>query len=113
MRLILVAGLAVITLTAPATATAGPHATSCDRLRFRAVEQVLDYGLARASEGPLASAPDITVDMIVERCRPITRHRARWQYSLVITDETTSTRLADERGTVMITRHRAVWQLTP
>lgn len=104
---LIVAVLALALLAPSATASANP----CRSLKPDVVEHTIDYAMERSTRGELAEALDLRVRIEVRRCEPLSRRRATWQFRLIVRDQTDE--LVREVGSVMVTRRRAVWVVSP
>lgn len=68
-----------------------------------------EYAFEASTEGELAEAPDLYIDVDVHRCRPESRRRASFRYSLRIMDKTKDA-IVREKGTLQVTRRRATFE---
>ena len=93
----------------PSPAQAGRHQTdTCRTLRWHAAGHAIDYGLERSTEGDLATAPHLDIDIVVEHCEPSSRRRALYDYRLKVRDREGI--VIAERGTMVVTRARATFR---
>lgn len=107
----LLIAIATVAHAAPAAA-ANARQQPCTLLRLDAVEHAIDYALEASTQGELASAPDLTVDIAVNHCHALSRRSAQFQYELKITDEH-KIQVAGERGRVIVTPRRGTFIPNP